>query len=104
MSDRRRYQRIVLVDGAEGTFRSLEDVNIEKVDDDELLISTVAPAKPGETLRVEIYSEEDQRESVVTGEVTECRPIMTDGTLQHRVVVKVKERKEGAGSSGPKGA
>ncbi len=47
MRDRRRHQRFLLGDGVEGTFRSLEDVNIEKVDDDELLISTVAPAKPG---------------------------------------------------------
>ncbi len=104
MSDRRHYRRFVVGDGAEGTFRSLEDVNIEKVDDDELLISTVAPATPGETLTVEIYGEEDQRESVITGEVTECRPIVTDGTLRHRVVVRVKERQEGGGSAGPQGA
>ena len=104
MSDRRHYQRFVIGDGAEGTFRSLEDVNIEKTDDDELLISTVAPAAPGGTVTVETYDEEDQRESVITGEVTECRPAMPDGTLRHRVVVKVKERQEGGGSSGPQGA
>ena len=65
MSDRRHYRRFVVGDGAEGTFRSLEDVNIEKTDDDELLISTAAPATPGETVTVETYNEEDQRESVI---------------------------------------
>ena len=104
MSDRRRHQRFVLVDGAEGTFQSLDDVHIKKVDDDKLLIATIAPATPGEILTVEIYGEEDQAESVITGEVTECRPIMTDGTLRHRVVVKVTERREGAGGSGAKRA
>lgn len=90
MGDRRRYQRFVLGDGCEGTFRSLEDVSVEKVTDDELLLSTVAPARPGETVTVEIPSSEGQEESIFTGEVTECKPVMTDGTLRHRVVVKVK--------------
>lgn len=91
MGDRRRYQRFVLGDGCEGTFRSLEDVSVEKVTDDELLLSTVAPARPGETVTVEIPGGEGQEDSVFTGEVTECKPVMTDGTLRHRVVVKVKD-------------
>lgn len=90
MSDRRRNQRFVLGDGCEGTFRSLEDVSVEKVTDEELLLSTVAPARPGETVTVEIPGDEGQPDSVFTGEVTECKPVMTDGTLRHRVVVKVK--------------
>lgn len=90
MSDRRRYQRFLLGDGCEGTFRSLEDVSVEKITDDELLLSTVAPAKPGETVTIEIPGEEGQPDSVFTGEVAECKPVMTDGSLRHRVVVKVK--------------
>ncbi len=50
----------------------------------------MAPARPGETVTVEIPGGEDQEETVFTGEVTECKPVMTDGTLRHRVVVKVK--------------
>ena len=90
MGDRRRYQRFVLGDGCEGTFRSLEDVSVEKVTEDELLLSTVAPARPGETVTVEIPGGEGEPDSVFTGEVVECKPVMTGGTLRHRVVVKIK--------------
>ena len=103
MGDRRRYQRFVLGDGCEGTFRSLEDVSVEKVTEDELLLSTVAPARPGETVTVEIPGGESEKESVFTGEVTECKPVMTDGTLRHRVVVKVKNTGTGSVAEGGKG-
>ena len=72
MGDRRRYQRFVLGDGCEGTFRSLEDVSVEQVTEEELLLSTVAPARPGETVTVEIPGTEGKPDSVFTGEVTEC--------------------------------
>lgn len=90
----------MLGEAAEGEFRSLEDVDIESVDDNELLIPTVAPVRLVEIVTVEIRDQEDESESVFTGEVTACQPIMTNGTLRHRLVIKVREREEGGWSSG----
>ncbi len=96
MGDRRRNQRFVLGDGCEGTFRSLEDVSVEKVTDEELLLSTIAPARPGETVTIEIPGDAGQPDSVFTGEVTECKPVISEGALRHRVVVKVKTHETGS--------
>ena len=88
MGDRRRHQRFVMSDACEGTFQLLEDVTIEEVTDDELRLLSTAPAKPGEVVSVEIPGETGNGNAVFKGHVTESRPIMTDGALRHRVVVK----------------
>ena len=89
MGDRRRHQRVVLADGCEGTLRSLEDVTVEKVSEDELLIISVPPAKPGKVVAVEIPGERDNGNVVFSGSIAECQPVMINGTLRCRLVVKV---------------
>ena len=89
MGDRRRHQRFVMADACEGTFQLLEDVSIEEVTDDELRLLSVTPATPGEIVSVEIPGEKNNGNAVFKGHVAESRPVMTDGTLRHRVIVKM---------------
>ncbi len=88
MGDRRRHQRFVMSDACEGTFQLLEDVTIEEVADNELRLLSAAPARPGEVVSVEIPGETGNGNTVFKGHVAESQPIMTDGVLRHRVVVK----------------
>lgn len=89
MGDRRRHQRFVMTDACEGTFQLLEDVTIEDVSADRLQLLSVSPAKPGESVSVEIPGERGSGNAVFRGHVAESRPVMTDGALRHRVVVKM---------------
>ena len=89
MGDRRRHQRFVMTDACEGTFQLLEDVTIEDVSADELRLLSVSPAKPGEVVSVEVPGEQGNGNAVFRGQVAESRPVMTDGSLRHRVVVKM---------------
>ena len=89
MGDRRRHQRFVMSDACEGTFQLLEDVSIEEVTAEELLLLSAAPARPGEVVSVEIPGETGNGNAVFKGHVAESRPVMTDGTMRHRIVVKM---------------
>ena len=89
MGDRRRHQRFVMADACEGTFQLLEDVTIEEVSADELRLVSVTPARPGEVVSVEVPGEQGNGNAVFRGQVAESRPVMTDGTLRHVVVVKM---------------
>ena len=89
MGDRRRHQRFVMTDACEGTFQLLEDVTIEDVSGDQLRLLSVSPAKPGEVVSVEVPGEQGNGNAVFRGQVAESRPVMTDGSLRHRVVVKM---------------
>ena len=89
MGDRRRHQRFVMSDACEGTFQLLEDVSIEDVTDDELRLLSAAPARPGEIVSVEIPGESGNGNAIFKGHVAESRPVMTDGALRYRVVVKM---------------
>jgi len=87
MTDRRRHQRFVMADACEGTFQLLEDVTVEEVSAEEVRLLSVSPARPGEVVSVEIPGESGNGNAVFRGSVTDSRPIMTDGTLRHRIVV-----------------
>ena len=89
MGDRRRHQRFVMADACEGTFQLLEDVTIEEVSEGELKLMSVTPARPGEIVSVEVPGEDGNGNAVFRGQVAESRPVMTDGTLRHVVVVKM---------------
>ena len=89
MGDRRRHQRFVMTDACEGTFQLLEDVTIEDVSADQWRLLSVSPAKPGEIVSVEVPGEQGNGNAVFRGQVAESRPVMTDGSLRHRVVVKM---------------
>ena len=89
MGDRRRHQRFVMTDACEGTFQLLEDVTIEDVSADQLRLLSVSPAKPGEIVSVEVPGEQGNGNAVFRGQVAESRPVMTDGSLRHRVVVNM---------------
>ena len=89
MGDRRKHQRFVMADPCEGTFQLLEDVSIEEVADDTVRLLSVAPIAPGEFVSVEVPGEANNGNAVFRGHVAEARPVMTDGTLRHRVVVKL---------------
>jgi len=89
MGDRRRHQRFVMTDACEGTFQLLEDVTIEDLCADQLQLLSVSPAKPGEVVSVEVPGEQGNGNAVFRGQVAESRPVMTDGSLRHRVVVKM---------------
>lgn len=89
MGDRRRHQRFVMTDACEGTFQLLEDVTIEDVSADQLRLLSVSPATPGEVVSVEVPGEQGNGNAVFRGQVAESRPVMTDGSLRHRVVVKM---------------
>ena len=90
MGDRRRHQRFVMADACEGTFQLLEDVTIEEVSADELRLVSVTPARPGEVVSVEVPGEHGNGNAVFRGQVAESRPVMTDGTLRHVVIVKME--------------
>ena len=89
MGDRRRHQRFVMADACEGTFQLLEDVTIEEVSEDELKLLSVTPGRPGEIVSVEVPGEQGNGNAVFRGQVAESRPVMTDGTLRHVVIVKM---------------
>ena len=76
-----------MADACEGTFQLLEDVMVEEVGADAVKLLSVSPATPGEVVSVEVPREEGQGNAVFRGSVTDSRPVMTDGTLRHRVVV-----------------
>ena len=78
-----------MTDACEGTFQLLEDVTIEDVSADQLQLLSVSPAKPGEVVSVEVPGEQGNGNAVFRGQVAESRPVMTDGSLRHRVVVKM---------------
>ena len=79
----------MMTDACEGTFQLLEDVTIEDVSADQLRLLSISPAKPGETVSVEVPGEQGNGNAVFRGQVAESRPVMTDGSLRHRVVVKM---------------
>lgn len=78
-----------MTDACEGTFQLLEDVTIEDVSADQLRLLSISPAKPGEIVSVEVPGEEGNGNAVFRGQVAESRPVMTDGSLKHRVVVNM---------------
>jgi hypothetical protein len=78
-----------MTDACEGTFQLLEDVTIEDVSADQLRLLSVSPATPGEVVSVEVPGEQGNGNAVFRGQVAESRPVMTDGSLRHRVVVKM---------------
>ena len=89
MGDRRKHQRFVMADPCEGTFQLLEDVSIEEVGDESVSLLSVAPIAPGEFVSIEVPGEANNGNAVFKGHVSEARPVMTDGTLRHRIVVKL---------------
>ena len=85
-----------MADACEGTFQLLEDVTIEAVSGEEVRLLSMAPAKLGEVVSVEVPSDAESGTAVFRGTVVESGPVMTGGTLQHRVVVKVGTPEAGA--------
>lgn len=90
MGDRRRHQRFVFSDACEGTFQLLEDVTIESMNANEVCLVSTAPARIGEVVSVEVPGGAERSSTVLRGTVADSRPIMTNGRLQHRVLVKLR--------------
>ncbi len=63
----------------------LRDVVVRRAPDDELVALSVHAVAPGELMQVTV----DDLDAAVPVEVIESRPVMVDGTLRHRLRLRL---------------
>ena len=88
MSGRRGHQRLSIGTSSSGTVRVLRDVTVERMNDEELVVISQAPAATGEGMSLELFS---RRGCVaLTVRVVDSRPVVIDKSIRHRLRVAVE--------------
>ena len=87
MSGRRGHRRLSIGAPSSGAVRVMRDVVIERMEREELVVISQAPAVTGEGLSLELFSRSGCVELKVT--VLDSRPQVIDGSMRHRLRVVV---------------
>jgi hypothetical protein len=82
MSGRRSHVRFEVIPSSEGVLRLLRDVLVVSAEEDEAVVLSRDPGVVGETLMLEIPG---AQASSGQATVVECRPVIVDGTMRHRL-------------------
>ena len=82
MSGRRSHVRFEVIPTSEGVLRLLRDVLVVSLEEAEAVVLSREPAVVGETLMLEIAGEQTSGGQAT---VVECRPVIVDGTVRHRL-------------------
>jgi hypothetical protein len=86
MSGRRSYSRFNLNPSSHGVLRTLRDVTVQRLPDDELVVMGREPAIVGDIMTLDIVDGDagpDQRVRVL-----ESVPVVVDGSVRHRLRVR----------------
>jgi hypothetical protein len=83
MTGRRRHARCQLIEPLDGSLRIREEVAIESWGDHQVVVLSSTPARPNDTLTLELPGD-GPRHVLVT--VAESKPVVApDGSLRHRL-------------------
>ena len=99
MSGRRRHQRLAIGSQTNGAVRVLRDAVIERVDHQELVALSQAPAAVGDEMFMELFSGHGCLALQVR--VLDSCPVVIGGSVRHRLRVRVT--RAGALETEPKG-
>jgi len=94
---RRSHPRFSVVNPWEGTMRVLRDVVVDRNGDSELYAVSMAPGVVGEEMSLELITGVSRR--LLRVRVTDSRPVIVAGNVQHRLQLAVLEGFETAASS-----
>ncbi len=83
MSGRRSHSRFTIIPASEGVLRILTDVVVQQSDSRELVAISREPGIVGEVLAAQIMSRQGTMHTAVR--VAESRPLVSDGTVRHRL-------------------
>lgn len=87
MSGRRTHPRFAVATPWDGAMRVLRDVVVDRIDREELLAVSQAPAVPGETMSLDLVGGGTAMELRVR--VIESRPVIVNGAVRHRIRLAV---------------
>jgi len=96
MLGRRSHTRISLESGAEGVISLARDISVRVSGDGQLVAISREAAPIGERVRVLLADDE----ILVVAEIVESRPVICDGAVRHRLVMR---RVDGDAASPPRG-
>ncbi len=88
MPDRRRFPRFVLTEAIVAHARVLDDVDVERLTEDEILVLAAAPAFRGENLLVQTSSAAGGIESLEV-EAIDSQPVLDGNRVRHRLTLRV---------------
>ena len=94
---RRSNPRFSVVNPWEGTMRVLRDVVVDRSGDSDLFAVSVAPGVVGEEMSLELISGVSRRSLRVR--VTDSRPVIVSGGVQHRLQLAMLDGFEPAAAS-----
>ena len=80
---RRSYARYSIEPSGHGVLRVLRDVIVQEIGSEELMVIGREAAAVGDTLTLELAMSDAS--SPLSVRVMECRPLVVDGTLRHRM-------------------
>lgn len=83
MSGRRSHPRFAVAAPWDGAVRVLRDVVVDRVDREELLAVSVAPAVAGEEMSLDLVG--GGRALELRVRVIESRPVIVSGSVRHRI-------------------
>jgi hypothetical protein len=87
MSGRRSHPRFAVATPWDGSMRVLRDVVVDRVNREELLVISQAPAIAGEEMSLDLVGGGTMMELRVR--VIESRPVIIDGAVRHRIRLNV---------------
>jgi hypothetical protein len=87
MSGRRSHPRFAVATPWDGAMRVLRDVVVDRVNREELLVISQAPAIAGEGMSLDLVGAGTTIELRVR--VIESRPVIIDGAVRHRIRLNV---------------
>ena len=88
MSERRRGNRFVIPETAQGAFRMMQDVFVEQINRDVFAVVGDAPVSHGEDLLLELPRGLGDR-SVVSVEIVDSHVVHVGDVYRHRTILRV---------------
>jgi len=90
MQGRRKHPRFLLSEPVDGNLHLRDEVSIETWGDEEVVVLSPEPQKPGDRLSLEVPGRSRHRTHV---RVLESRPAVAgDGVLRHRLTLAIEGR------------
>lgn len=87
MSGRRSYARFSIEPAGHGVLRVMRDVVVQQAGGEELIVIGREAAAVGELLTLELAA--GDAGSHLSVRVAECRPVLVDGSMRHRLRLQV---------------
>lgn len=91
MLGRRSHARVSIESGGEGVLRLTRDVSVRVKGEDQLVAISRDAGAIGERVRVVLLDEQMD----IAAEVIESKPVMCDGAVRHRLLLRRVDRNDG---------